>query len=465
MVSKSDAQLVLEKALASGADFAELYFEDKHELNISFGHKADGITDIHVRGVGLYLIAGTSSVYTYTNDTGLPAMMDMCQRACELLRKDNVGKTLAADFNFRIIPVNEPNPVVIYPSAVSHGKKIQMLVDMDRAIMSRNRDVKSLSLNYYDAAQRVTIANSEGVWAEDQRINSRIRILPFLANDTDSVGYPSFYTRPAGFEAFDHGLHIDFAQKAIDEMRGSLDADEAPCGFMPVVFEAGGCSGTFFHEACGHQFETYAILNHGIFADRIGGKVASDKVTLIDDGTMSKSYGSSKYDDEGMPRQKNVLIENGIMKSYLSDRLGALKLHIPRTASGRRQGYTFAPSARMSNTYLAAGTDDPDEMIRTIDNGLFVTRLGGGSGEREFTLATRTAYLIKGGKIDRRVKGALLLGRGDETMFKIDRVGNVMQPGDGGGFCGSVSGLCATTTGGARMRVCSMLVGGRGDKQ
>ena len=195
------------------------------------------------------------------------------------------------------------------------------------------------------------------------------------------------------------------------------------------------------------------------FYRMLGKQVASEKVTLIDDGTLPGQYGSSKYDDEGMPRQRNILIENGILKSALVDRLGSRQFDLPRTGSGRRQNYTFAPAARMSNTYLAPGTDDPDAMIRDIPLGILATKIGGGTGGEEFTLLCPRAFLIKDGKIDRLLRGTMLIGRGDETMMKIDRVSNRLEWEENGAFCGADSGLCNTTTSGARMRVTEMIVG------
>ena len=462
MIPKSDAALVLEKALDLGADFAELFMEDRRELNIAYKGTCSGVTRIHLYGVGLYLIRGTRSVYTYANDISLPALLALCRRGCSLLT-DAPGQGGAIP-PFATVAVAEPNPVILHPATVGHGEKIKLLADMDRAVMASGGDVKNLPLDYFDTDQQVTIANTEGVWAEDRRVTSRIRMVPVVVHGGESVGHFSDFTRPMGFEAFQGEDTVAFALETVDEMRALLRADDAPAGYMPVVFAPGGCTGTFFHEACGHQFETRSILGGGVFAGKIGTQVASPKVTLVDDGTLPHAYGSSKYDDEGMPRQKNVLIENGIMKSYLSDRLGALRLDTPRTGSGRRQGYAFAPGSRMSNTYLAAGTDDLDEMIRSMGDGLYVTKIGGGSGGTEFTLAAQKAFLVKNGQLDRQVKGALLLGRGDQTMLKIDRVGSEVVFERGGAFCGSVSGLCNTTTSGASMRVEGMLIGGKGGK-
>jgi TldD protein len=461
MIKRTDASLVFERAIDLGADFAELFIEDRRELHINYNRKVDGVTGVRVYGAGLYLMLGTKAVYVYGNDTGFNALMGLCEKGCGLLLAE--GGMRGADVpDFAAVSVDEPNPVVVHPSSVGHADKIKLLQNIDSAVFSGGGDVLALPLTYFDTEQNVAVINSEGVWAEDRRITSRIRWIPVVTHNGDTSSDFSDFTRPMGFEAFKSGEYIDAALGAVNDMRSALRADEAPGGYMPVVFDEGACTGTFFHEACGHQFETGAIIKGGIFKDRIGEKVASEKVTLIDDGTFPHAYGSSKFDDEGMPRQKNVLIENGVMRSYLSDRLGSRILGVPRTASGRRQGYAYAPAPRMSNTYLAAGHDDPDEMLRSMAEGLFVTKIGGGSGGREFTLAAQIAFLVKNGKIDRQVKGATIMGRGDETMLKIDRVGNTNKKRDGGAFCGSVSGLCNTTAFGARIRVEGMLVGGKG---
>ncbi|HIU43755.1 MAG TPA: TldD/PmbA family protein [Candidatus Ventrousia excrementavium] len=462
MIKKQDAALALEEALRAGADFAEFFFEDRHELNIRFNRDINRLSNIHVHGAGLYLIRGTCSVYAYASDTSLPSLLHLCRTAAGLLR---AGITSSRPISpFMQTNVREPNPVQIYPGSVDTQRKTALLENLHRAILSTGSDVKNLDLAYFDTDQNVIIANSEGVWAEDQRVTSRIRMTPAVVGERETIGYYTDFTRPAGFEAFADGAYLDHAVQTVAEMRACLTADEAPSGYMPVVLAGGECSGTFFHEACGHQFESQTVLRGSPFTGKIGQKVASDRVTLVDDGSMPGAYGSSKFDDEGMPRQKNILIENGVMKSYLCDRLGALRLGVPRTASGRRQGYGFAPAARMSNTYLAPGPDDPDEMIRSMPIGLYVTHMGGGSSGQEFTLLAQTAYLVKNGAIDRQVKGAILLGRGDETMKKIDRVGNVLELENGGAFCGNVSGLCNTTTSGARMRIEGMLIGGKGGK-
>ena len=461
-INRSDCAFILERAIKGGAGFAELYFEDRDELSIKFNQNVKGITKTHIYGAGLYLISGLQTVYSYTNDTSIESLKSLCDKSVKLLLQKQETKDNPTIPQFILKDIVDPNPVIEFPSSIQYQDKIKLLLEVNKACNGLYNEIINLDLTYFDTDQKVVIVNSRGLLAEDRRVTSRVRLFPTLTSPDDSISYFTDFTRPAGFEVFKDGSYIGYAQKILKDMRENLYADTAPGGVMPVILEGGGCTGTFFHEACGHQFESQTIVNKGIFADKIGTKVASDKVTLIDDGTMPNSYGSSKFDDEGNPRRKNILIENGIMKSYLCDRIGALRLNTECTGSGRRQGYSFSPAARMSNTYLDKGNDDPDEMISSLPSGLFVTKMGGGSGGEEFTLAAQTAFIVKNGKIDKQVKGAMLLGKGVETMQKIDRVGNTLIKEDGGGFCGSISGLLPTTTSGARMRVTEMLIGGKG---
>lgn len=459
MMDPAVVQSVLSYALEHGAEFAELFVEDKEELSIQY-HSGivQGIARARLNGAGIYLISGNQSTYVYLNDLTESGLLRSAETACQLLAAKERGILLP----FQTLKVANPCPVVMAPGTIKHADKIRALQKADLAGKSASRMLTNLNLGLTDTDQRVLIANSEGTWAEDRRVTTRMRMIPTLQKGMETISHFSEFTRAQGFEAFQDEHYLDFVAERIRSGEGELTAQETPSGFVPVVFEGGSCTGTFFHEACGHQLEASGLNEHSVFRHKMGQKIASDKVTLVDDGSIPGLYGSSMFDDEGMPRQKNVLIENGVLKSFMADRLGARRIGCLRTASGRRQGYGYAPRSRMSNTYLAAGNDDPDEMIRSMPEGLFVTEIGGGTGGDEFTLLASKAYWVKNGQIDHQVKGAILLGRGDETMQNIDRVGNVMIQEDGGSFCGADSGLVATTTSGARMRVTGMVVGGKG---
>lgn len=457
MLSKITADRVIDRALDLGADFCEIFAEDRRESTLKYTDRhCTAASGTNIFGAGIYLLKNTESLYVYTSDLTEAGLMKLLDRAACFMQ----GKRCIQPMPFREIPITDPNPIRLHPSLVTARKKLDMIAETDAAVRAAVTSAYYAEYSYFDMDQFVIVAASDGTWAEDRRITSRLRNRFSVSDGTESAGTFVDFTRPMGFEAFEnHGQTEQFVRE-VRQYEESLHADEAPRGRFPVVFDGGACVGTFFHEACGHQLETSNMQDESAyFRDKIGKKVASEKVTLIDDGTLPGQYGSSKYDDEGMPRQKNILIENGILKSFLVDRLGARQFGTARTGSGRRENYTYAPAARMSNTYLAPGEDDPDEMIRDIDCGIFVSEIGGGTGGEEFTLECPRSFLIRNGKIDRLLKNTMLVGRGDETMLKIDRVANHMVWEDGGSFCGAASGLCNTTTSGARMRVTDMVVG------
>jgi TldD protein len=461
LLTTGEMEKILQTALSGGGDFAELFFEDKDELNIKCSQQVlKGVTSVHIFGAGIYVLSGTRSVYVYTNNLSYSGLLDAARRAAELL--DSCERLDRGQIIFSMQRVKNPNSVTEYPGTVPILKKIQVVRETDAAARSTGHTVRQLNVDYFDTDQRILIVNSEGLYAEDRRITTRLRIQATVEDGNNSHYEWADFPSPHGFETFrDKNDYISFARNFINDMADSLHAVTVPSCVVPVVFEAGSC-GVLWHEACGHPLEATAIAaNNSDFVGKLGQKVASTKVTVIDDGSIPGMYGSAAIDDEGHPTQKNVLIENGILKGYLCDRLGGRKLNMPSTGSGRRQGYMFPPAARMTNTYLAPGTDDEDEMIRTIDEGLFVKRLGGGDSGREFSVAVTEGYWIKDGKIGPRVKGLTLNARGIDLINKVDRVGSKLKP-DRGGFCGSVSGLVTTTSFQPRIRVSSMTVGGEG---
>ena len=459
MIAETEAMALFDAALAGGADFAELFMEDREEVAVDYDGTAS-LSRVHGYGAGLYLLSGTQGAYVYFNDFSPNTLQRALSDALSLLQAEKKGQGHASRLQKSCR--ENPCPVRVYPSEVSEKKKIALLQDAHRLAVAEP-GVAGCSLRFTERDQRVTILNSEGVHAEDRRVTTRMRFVPVVSAGAEKASTFTEFCAAAGMEAFEDGAHLQVLRSSISDLRGSLTAVEAPSCRIPVVLAGGSCSGTFFHEACGHQLETRSLQEGGIFWDRRGEEVASPRVTLVDDGTMPGMYGSSRFDDEGMPRQKNILIEKGILKGYMADRLGARRLNLPRTGSGRRQDYAHAPGPRMSNTYLAAGTDDEESMIRELPVGLYVTGIGGGTGGREFTLLASTAYLIRHGEIAERVKGAILVGRGDETMRKIDRVGKRFVKEEGGGsFCGADSGFIATTTSGPQMRISEMVVGGKG---
>lgn len=242
-----------------------------------------------------------------------------------------------------------------------------------------------------------------------------------------------------------------------------LHAPECPAGRIPAVID-GGFGGVIFHEACGHSLEATSVARgNSVFSGKIGEKIAADCVSAVDDGTLAGEWGTLSVDDEGTPTRRNLLIENGILRGYLIDRLGGRIMGMPVTGSSRRQNYMLAPTSRMTNTFICPGTDDEEEMIRQMDRGLYAKRMGGGSVNPvtgEFNFAVSEGYFVRDGRIHCPVRGATLIGKGSEILKKIDRVGRRMWMGQG--MCGSLSGSIPTNVGQPRIRVSEITVGGKG---
>jgi TldD protein len=243
-----------------------------------------------------------------------------------------------------------------------------------------------------------------------------------------------------------------------------LHAVDCPAGVFPVVID-GGFGGVIFHEACGHSLEATSVSRgNSVFCGKLGQQIAAPCVTAIDDGTLPGEWGTCNVDDEGMETRRNVLIEKGVLKSYMSDIIGARKADLPRSGNGRRQDYTFAPTSRMTNTFIAPGTDSRDEMISTMGDGLYAITMGGGSVNPltgEFNFAVNEAYWVKNGKIHTPVRGASLIGKGGKVLMDIDRVSDNLALA--AGVCGSSSGSVPTNVGQPCIRVKSLTVGGKGD--
>ncbi len=328
--------------------------------------------------------------------------------------------------------------------------------------MGYNESISQVVINFIEKMQHVLIANSEGLWTEDDRNYSRVYVSSIAANgsekQTGSEG-------PGGFAGYEFFNSLDPKQLGEDTARRAvtmLKAKYAPSGKFPVVID-NGFGGVIFHEACGHALETTAVAKGAsVFADKMDKQIANPVVTAIDDGTIPNEWGSENIDDEGLPTQRTVLIKDGILKSYMVDRLGSVKTGHKPTGSGRRQSYKFAPASRMRNTYIANGESNLEDMIASIDNGIYAKKMGGGSvmpGTGNFNFAVSEGYLINNGKITDPVRGATLIGNGAKALHKISMVGNNLDLAQG--MCGSVSGSIPTNVGQPAIKIDEIVVGGR----
>jgi TldD protein len=322
--------------------------------------------------------------------------------------------------------------------------------------------ISQTSNSYASSVQDVCIINSNGVWAEDRRVRTRVSVSAVASSENEKQTGHESPGALRGIEFLDtldmEKLGRESAKTAVTMLRAEL----CPSGRFPVLID-NSFGGVIFHEACGHSLEATSVAKKAsVFTDKIGEMIASPVVTAIDDGLPANQWGSINVDDEGTPPRKNVLIENGVLKSYMVDYLNGLKMETPSTGSARRESYKFAPTSRMTNTYIDAGTEKKEDIIADTEYGLYAKQMGGGSVEPatgDFNFAVVEGYMVRDGKIAEPVRGATLIGKGSEVLLNIDRVADNLELACG--MCGSISGSVPTMVGQPLVRVKELTVGGR----
>ena len=460
MINSSIISAVLYEALKTGGDFSELYLEDTDQNTISM---VDGkVTNAAYQrkvGAGVRVFKGTRSAYAYCNSLSEESLLSAARAAASAFKGMREYETMA----FSVDRIGVSCAQIPF-SQINNQKRIELLKQGTDAAKAFSSEISQVVVNYMDCDRKTWIYNNEGLHAEDCRPRTRITLQAVAsANGEAQVGS----LRPGygmGFEAYAEKVDMEQVGRQSAEIAvNMLHAPECPSKVVPVVIE-GGFGGVIVHESCGHSLESYNVgRGNSVFCDMLGKQIASGIVTVVDDGTMTGEWGSMNYDDEGNPAQRNVLIENGILKSYLVDTIGSRQLNLPVTGSARRQDYTFAPAARMTNTFIADGNDDEEEMISSMAEGLYAVRMGGGSVNPlsgSFNFAVLEGYWVRNGRIVSPVRGATLIGKGADVLMKIDRVGKKMWMESG--LCGAVSGILPANTGQPRIRVSELTVGGKG---
>lgn len=459
MLNKQVVQDVLAAAMSTGGDFAEVFIEDRFNNSIEMikGKVEKSLTGRDY-GIGIRIFQGFNSVYTYTCENGHNHLVEVAKKAAAALK----GIPSYAMLDFVMEAPRNNHSIKIKPLAVSKSNKVDLMRRGNHAAENYSKDINQVVVTYLDYTQNVLIANTEGKFVEDERTRTRYIVNSVAQRDgkmqNGSIGKGS----GKGFELYDE---IDVAWIGSESARIAttmLDAKASPSGKFPVVLD-NKFGGVIFHEACGHGLEATSVAKgNSVFADKLGQKIASDIVTAVDDGTISNEWGSANYDDEGTPTQRNLLIDKGILKGFMIDKLNARRMNMDITGSSRRQSYKYAPTSRMTNTYILGGTSKFNDMIESIEYGLYAKYLGGGSvnpATGEFNFATQEAYLIENGKITSPVKGATLIGTGLEILNKIEMVSDNFDSGEG--MCGSLSGSIPAGLGQPALKVSEITVGGR----
>jgi TldD protein len=459
MIPIETVQKVLAVALKNGADLAELYLEDKDTLSLTLDDgRLEQATQGNDIGGGVRVFYGNTATYAYTDDLSEKALLEAAQAAAAAARGTNEAR-VTIDLTRResglLFPVQRPF------DQMSAADKATILRQMDQAARAYHPAVTQVRASYNQTSRRVWIYNSEGVWAEDDReIIELVGVVTAQKGDVRQTMVGAIGGQ-MGLELLDRD-----PVAAIEDAAASavlmLDSRPAPAGEMTVVIN-NGWGGVLFHEACGHCMEA-DFITQGLsaYAGLVGERVGPDFLTAVDDGTIPGRRGSIRFDDEGTPSQHTVLIENGILKEYMWDLTEARRMGRDSTGNGRRQSFRHMPMPRMTNTFIAAGPHDPEEIIRSVKKGLYAKKLGGGQveiGRGDYVFAVVEGWLIEDGKLTAPVRGATLVGNGPDTLRQIDMIGTDEALDGGRGMCGKGQSA-RVSVGQPTVRVPKLTVGG-----
>lgn len=462
MIDKNLANEILTEATSKGADFAEIFIENNDKASIAL---INGKVDTSLSGVdfgiGIRVFYKGKTIYAYTNDFDRENLLNVAKEVAKATGTER--KITVLDFerkDYKEIGIHKAKTL---PNLIEKTKIIDMLKSANDCAFAYDKLITETSISYLHSIQDVCIINTKGLWAEDRRVRTRSSFSAVASSETEKQTGSINPGALMGYEFYDTLNFDEVAKEASRSAVTMLKADYCPSGKMPVVID-NGFGGVIFHEACGHGLEAIKIAKgDSVFCGKIGQKVAGDKVTAIDDGTILGKWGSINIDDEGEETQKTVLIENGILKSYLVDNFYGEKIGMKSTGSCRRESYKYAPVPRMRNTFIANGTDKKEDIIANTENGIYAKYMGGGSvnpATGEFNFSVREAYIIRNGKIAEPVRGATLIGKGEEVLKDIDMVSDNLEHSEG--VCGASSGNVPTCVGQPMLRVSKITVGGRG---
>ena len=458
-INETLAKEILEVAFSTGGDFAEVYMEKTtNEVLRLHSGKLSTANVSKVKGAAIRIIKGELEVNSSITD-------------CTYENLLKAAKTLAGSFNDKkhveVQPfVEKKVELVVNPKNVRGNdisREVNLLKTASDTIYAYSKEIVQVICNLTKTEKRIFVFASDSTWQTDYRCNTRLSCQAVASDGKEmETGFDSF-GRNQGMEMFDDFDVVPFAKQVAHDAVEMLHAEPMQGGEMPVVIN-NGFGGVILHEACVHGLEATSVAKGmSVFCNKLGQKVASDIVNAVDDGTNLNAWGSINVDDEGTPSKCNVLIENGILKSYLVDKRNSKKMNHPITGSSRRESYKYQTTSRMTNTYFLNGKSTFDEIIKSTEKGLFAEKMGGGSvnpATGEFNFAVQVGYMIENGKITKPVKGATLVGSGKDVLLHIDMIGDNLSCGYG--MCGSMSGSVPTIVGQPTIRVSKMTVGGKG---
>ena len=459
MISRELCQRVLAKAVSTGADYAEIFAENtvNHSINM-IADKVDSIQDAVVAGAAVRVHRGLRSVMATTVDTTEAGLLRCAAEAAQALGEGDAQMEIVLKQRL----FGDIHPIVTVPSTVGNREKVALLKEGYFAAREHSDAIRQVRGTLLDVDHNILIATSEGLYTQDRQIRTRMMIDAVAEVNGETQTGSCRPGKRMGLELFDRINPRDVGIHAAKQAITMAGAGYCPAGVMPVAID-NGFGGVIFHEACGHSLEATSVAyGRSQFAGKLGQKIANEKVTAIDDGTIPNAWGSINIDDEGTPAQRKVLIEKGVLKSYMVDKFNGRRMGMESTGNARRQSYAFTPTSRMTNTYIAPGDDRNEDIIASMEYGLYAKEMGGGSVNPvtgEFNFAVNEGYIVRNGKICEPVRGASLVGKGSDVIQNIDMVGSDLDMGQG--MCGSSSGSIPTNVGQPLIRVSSITVGGR----
>ena len=459
MLPIETVEKVLTAALKNGGDLAEVYLENKDTLSLTLDDgRLEQATQGNDIGGGVRVFYGNTAAYAYTDDLSETALLEAAAAAAAAARGTNEVR-VSVDLTKRQSPLHFP--VLRSFDQMSMADKATILRQMDQTARAYHSAIKQVRASYNQTSRRVWIYNSDGVWAEDDReIIELAGVVTAQKADIRQTAFGAIGGQ-MGLELLDRDP-VTAMEEAAQSAVIMLDSRPAPAGEMTVVIN-NGWGGVLFHEACGHCLEAdFVTQGQSAYAGLVGERVGPDFLTAVDDGTIPGRRGSIRFDDEGTPSQRTVLIENGILKEYMWDLTEARRMGRGSTGNGRRQSFRHMPMPRMTNTFIAAGPHDPEEIISSVPKGLYAKKLGGGQveiGRGDYVFTVVEGWLIEDGKLTAPVRGATLVGNGPDTLRQIDMIGTDEALDPGRGTCGKRQSA-RVSVGQPTVRVPKLTVGG-----
>ena len=460
-LGNTEIDQALNRLLARGIDFGELYFQRRVREGwvLEDGSVKNGSWDVD-QGVGVRAVAGTGTGFAYADSFALPALLDAADSARAISRK-------AGDGQVRTVPVTDYPLRYRAPEAVAGGgsaEQVELLRTIDAYVRSLDSRVSQVTVSLTASQDQVVVACTDGTLAGDQRPLVRLDIRVLMEQgERRELGFSGGGGRYGMAELMATECWQTHAREAVRQATVNLGAEPAPAGFMTVVLGA-GWPGVLLHEAVGHGLEgDFNRKGISAFSGRIGEQVATSACTVVDDGTLDQRRGSLNVDDEGTPSGCTTLIENGRLVGYMQDKLNARLMGVQPTGNGRRESFAHLPMPRMTNTYMLPGEHDPEEIIASVDDGIYAVNFNGGQVDitsGKFVFAASEAYRVRNGKLGAAIKGATLIGNGPDVLTRVGMVGHDLKLDTGVGVCGKEGQSVPVGVGQPTLRVDGLTVGG-----